>query len=129
MCGAKLGAAHDPFGQPSDASSNNAATGKIAVGTTNLTNSNMYEVAGVAIAKDGDCWASATASLGTATLTYFKGCSGSVKLRRASAINIMAGLDIDGNGNPVSTGINGTLYVYKGCNPSCTLVGPVQDER
>ena len=144
MCGPKLGSVRDSFGQPYDVSSSNAATGKIAVGniagnsgvpgsvsvctlsggcTINLTNSNMHEVAGVAMAKNGDCWASAADSLGTATLTYFKGCSGSGEAATGFRNEYYGGLDIDGNGNLVSISIDGRLYVYNGCNPSCTLVG------
>ena len=79
LCGPKIGSIEDPDGQPSDAASNNALTGKIAVGnifgnwvgppqdagisicslsagcTSFLQNPNMYEIAGVAMAKNGDC--------------------------------------------------------------------------
>src|SRR5579883_727962 len=141
----------DPYGQPSDASSANAATGTIVVGnifdnssvnsghgsislctlsggcTTNLTASSMYEVAGVAQAKNKDCWASATDSAGTATLTYFKGCSGSGTQATGFKNSSYGGLDIDSKGNIVSidafaNGV-GAVYVYKGCNPACTVVG------
>lgn len=151
MCGASAGSTSDTYGQPADAASANAATGTIAVGnifdnssvnsghgsislctlkggcTTNLTASSMYEVAGVAQAKNGDCWASATDSAGTATLTYFKGCSGSGTQATGFKNSSYGGLDIDSKGNIVSIDsfANGTgaVYVYKGCNPACTVVG------
>jgi hypothetical protein len=144
MCGPLVGSTSDGYGQPSDAASANAATGKIAVGnifdnsgagsvsictlsggcTTNLTNSNMYEVAGVAMAKNGDCWADAINSGGTATLTYFKGCSGSGQAATGFSNAYFGGLDIDKAGNLVTiSAFDSKLYIYKGCNPGCTLVG------
>jgi len=144
MCGPMLGSVSDPYGQPSDAASANAATGKIVVGnifdtsgagsvsvctlsggcTVNLTNANMYEVAGVAQAKNGDCWADAINSAGTATLTYFKGCSGSGQAATGFTNTYFGGLDIDKNGNLVTiSAFDSKIYVYKGCNPGCSLVG------
>ena len=145
MCGAQLGSVSDPFGQPSDAASANAATGTIVVANifdnnkkagsvlrctlahgckTHLKNPNMYEVAGVALAKNGDCWASATSKSGHATLTYFKGCTGSGKKASGYANAYYGGLDIDVHGNLVALSYSDKkLYVYKGCNPACTLVG------
>jgi len=152
MCGNLLGTISDSYGQPADASSANASTGPIAVGnifdnsgagsisvctlsggcTANLTNANMYEVAGVAMDKHGNCWASAINSAGTATLTYFKGCSGSGQAATGFQNAYFGGLDIDKKGNLVSiSAFDLNLYVYKGCNPSCTLVGgpfPMQGE-
>jgi hypothetical protein len=95
-CGAGLGTISDPYGSPSDAASFDAVKKKIVVAnvygslysggiavctlrggcTKFLTNENMWEVAGVALARNNDCWASASDSAGTATLTYFKHCSG-----------------------------------------------------
>jgi hypothetical protein len=144
MCGPMLGSISDGYGQPSDASSANAATGKIAVGnifdnsgagsisvctlsggcTSNLTNANMYEVAGVAMAKNGDCWGDAINSAGTATLTYFKGCAGSGQAATGFSNAYYGGLDIDKAGNLVSiSAFDQKVYVYKGCNPGCSLVG------
>lgn len=144
MCGSEIGSISDPYGQPADASSANAATGTIAVGnifdtsgagsislctisggcTANLTNSNMDEVAGVAMANNGDCWASATNSLGTATLTYFAGCTGSGVAATGWANTYYGGLDIDANGNLVAIdAFTPALRVYSGCNPACTQVG------
>lgn len=144
MCGSLAGTISDPYGQPSDASSADALNGNIAVGnifdnsgngsisvctlsggcTANLTNANMYEVAGVAMDKHGNCWASAINSGGTATLTYFKGCSGSGQAATGFVNTYYGGLDIDKKGNLVSiSAFDLNLYVYKGCNPSCSLVG------
>lgn len=145
MCGPKLGSVADPYGQPADAASVNAATGTIVVGnifdtsgagsislctlaggcTVNLTNPNMYELAGVAQGIGGDCWASATNASGTATLTYFKGCSGAGQAATGYLNAHYGGLDIDASGHLVSiSGLHHSkLYVYKGCKPACTRVG------
>lgn len=142
MCGRKLGAIHDPYGQPSDASSLHAATGTIAVAnassgsasiavctltggcTKNLPVGSGLEVAGVALASNGDCWASATNSTGVASLTYFKGCSGSGQTATGFLNSYYGGLDIDGNGHLLAiSAFDSKLYVYKGCNPACSLFG------
>jgi len=143
MCGSMVGSFADNYGQPSDASSADASTGTIAVGnifdtsgagsisvctitgcTSNLTNPNMYEVAGVAMANNGDCWGSATNSLGTATLTYFAGCAGSGAAASGWQNTYFGGLDIDANGNLVAVdAFTPAVRVYSGCNPACTLVG------
>ena len=76
------------------------------------------------MAKNGDCWASATNSTGTATLTYFKGCTGSGRPAKHYRNSYYGGLDIDNAGNLVSiSAFDSEVYVYKGCNPACTLVG------
>ncbi len=144
MCGPPIGSVSDPYGQPSDATSVNAATGTIVVANifgpsgagsislctlpggcfANLTNPHMYEVYGVAMAKNGDCWASAANSTGTATLTYFKGCTGHGRPAKHYLNAYPGGLDIDNAGNLVSiSGFNSEVYVYKGCNAACKLVG------
>jgi hypothetical protein len=145
MCGQELKSVADPYGQPSDAASANAVKGTIVIAnifdtnktpgsvsrctlshgcTTNLTNANMDEVAGVALAKNGDCWASATDPSGKATLTYFKGCQGSGKTATGYRNRYYGGLDIDDSGNLVSLSYeDAKLYVYKGCNPKCTRIG------
>jgi hypothetical protein len=145
MCGAKLGEVKDPYGQPSDAASADAANGTIVIANifdtnkkpgsvtrctlahgckTNLKSSNMDEVAGVALAKNGDCWASATDSKSTPTLTYFKGCLAPGKKASGYRNAYYGGLDIDSSGNLVSLSYqDAKLYVYKGCNPKCALVG------
>jgi len=154
MCGAKLGSFSDPFGQPTDASSTDAVNGKIAVGniygpdasssagsisictlaggcTRNLQNPAMYEVAGVAMDK-GNCWADASNSGGSATLTYFARCSGSGQRATGFLNAYYGGLDFDKNGNLVTiSAFDSEIYVYSGCNPACTLVGgpfPMLDE-
>ncbi|MBV8531859.1 MAG: hypothetical protein JO104_11110 [Candidatus Eremiobacteraeota bacterium] len=152
QCGSEVGSFSDSYGQPSDASSPDAVHGNIAVGnifdtsgagsisvctlsggcTANLTNPNMYEVAGVAMDNSGNCWASATNSGGTATLTYFAGCTGSGVAATGYMNSYYGGLDIDASGNLVSiSAFNSEIYVYSGCNPACTLVGgpfPMQGE-
>jgi len=145
MCGPELGSVKDPYGQPSDAASTDTANGTIVIANisdtnktpgsvsrctlahgckTNLKNRNMVEVAGVALAKNGDCWASATNSKSKATLTYFKGCLGRGESATGYRNAYYGGLDIDNRGNLVSLSYyDAKLYVYKGCNPKCTLVG------
>lgn len=145
MCGPKLASINDPFGQPSDAASADAATQTIVVAnifdnnrkpgsisrctlargcTANLKSASMNEVAGVALAKNGDCWASATNRKGTATLTYFKGCVAPGSVAKGYRNAYYGGLDIDIHGNLVSLSYyDKRLYVYKGCNPACKLVG------
>jgi hypothetical protein len=145
MCGGEIGSVSDPYGQPSDAASANAPTRKIVVAniednnsepgsvsvctlsggcTVNLTNSNIYLAAGVAEAKNGDCWVSAVNDDGDATLTYFAGCSGSGQTATGFENGYYGGLDIDEAGNLVSLdAFNARLYVYKGCNPTCSVVG------
>ncbi|MGA8575716.1 MAG: hypothetical protein WB609_08555 [Candidatus Cybelea sp.] len=99
MCGVAMGSIKDPYGGPTDVASKNAAAGKIVVANlfgksggagsvsvctfaggckTNLIDANMYFVYGIAMSRDGDCWADATNKSGTAVaLTYFKNCNGS----------------------------------------------------
>jgi len=150
MCGPQLGSVSDPYGQPSDATSADAATGTIVIAnefdgppsknypgsislctlkagcTTNLTNPRIYEVAGVAQSKNGDCWASATTSSGKAALFYFKHCAGPGQAATHFQNQYFGGLDIDNSGNLVAISFaDANLYVYKGCNRDCTLVsGP-----
>jgi hypothetical protein len=144
MCGSELGSFEDPYGQGADATSADAATGTIAVGniyntsdtpgsiaictisgcTADLTSSSMDEVAGVAMDNSGNCWASAVDSSGAATLTYFAGCTGSGQQATGFMNSDYGGLDIDKSGNIVSLDYSGErMWVYSGCNPTCTLVG------
>lgn len=144
MCGKELARVSDPYGQPADAASNDAKNGEIVVAnetddggpgsvtvctldagcTKNLRNSNVYEVVAVALAKNGDCWASTIATSRTAVLLYFKNCSGSGKTAANYQNTNPGGLDIDNEGNLVSVSyLDQKLYVYHGCNPSCKLVG------
>ncbi|HYL26728.1 MAG TPA: hypothetical protein VEW74_02775 [Candidatus Nitrosotalea sp.] len=147
-CGSLLGTINDPYGQPVDASSQNAQTGTIAVAnlfstfqgggtislctlsggcTSNLTNSNMYEVIGVAMSRGGDCWATSYDSGGTPWLTYFAGCAGAGQTATGWSNSSPGGLDIDKSGNIVSLDPgSASVDVYSGCNPTCTLVaGPI----
>jgi hypothetical protein len=146
QCGALLGTIKDPYGQPVDASSQNAQTGVIAVAnlfstyqgggtislctmakgcTTNLVNSNMWEVIGVAMSRNSkDCWATSYDNHGTPWLTWFAGCAGLGQTATGWMNSSPGGLDIDKAGNIVSLDPSGTVaYVYSGCNPNCTLVG------
>jgi hypothetical protein len=144
MCGKLLSSISDPYGQPADAVSANAATGTIVVGnssdtsgpgsislctishgcTKNLTNANMLYVASVALAKNGDCWASAENTSGSATLTYFKGCAGPGRAATGYENTSFGGLDVDSAGNIVAiAAFSAQLWIYKGCNPACTVVG------
>jgi len=151
MCGPSLGTITDPYGQASDASAVSATTGNIAVGnifdnsgqpgslsvctltsgtcSTNLTNPSMYEVAGVAMASNGDCWADAINPSEVGVLVYFAGCSGAGVVTTGFVNPFYGGVDIDGKGNLVTVSLFGpsfslpsAMYVYSGCNPTCTLV-------
>jgi hypothetical protein len=147
MCGPELGSLRDMVGRPSDAASNNAVTGTIAIAnaldvsgpgsilvctlpkgcSANLLNSKMSEVAGVALANNGDCWASAIdASNDAATLIYFKHCSGPGQVATGYKNKGDGGLDIDAQGSLVAISFSGSqssVYVYKGCNRRCSLIG------
>ncbi len=149
MCGPLLGTIIDPYGQASDASAVNATTGTIAVGnifgestpgniavctlsggcSTDLTNPNIYEVGGVGMAANGDCWADGISSDDVASLVYFAGCSGAGEVATGFVNPFYGGVDVDGKGNLVTTSLFGPsfslpsqVYVYSGCNPACTLI-------
>jgi hypothetical protein len=146
MCGRKLGSVKDPYGQPLDVASHDAATGQIAIAnvfdnsgngsvsvctiahgcTRNLKSNNMVQVAGVAMANSGDCWASAVNSQFVSTLTFFKNCGGAGVLTDGYQNKAYGGLEIDTQGNILSISWSGNgsdLYVYQGCNPHCKLIG------
>lgn len=149
MCGPSVTAVHDPYGLPVDAASANALTGKIAVANilddgpisnpppgsitlctmahgcaTNLTNPNMNEVAGVALDKGGDCWASAINSSNSATLTFFAECRGKGRAARAYKNSSYGGLEVDKRGDILALDYKAKqLFVYSGCNPACKLLG------
>jgi hypothetical protein len=142
MCGPELGSFNDPFGEPADVAGNDAADGPIAVATSdtggygsvavctisgrckNLTNPNMGEVAGVAMARNGDCWASASSSTGAATLTYFRRCAGAGQAATGFKNTYYGGLDVDIHGNLLSIdAFAPALWIYRGCDPACTVVG------
>jgi len=146
LCAGTAGTITDSNGQPADAASANAATGTIAVGnifgtagaggisvctlkggcSAFLTNSNIYELAGVAMDKKGNCYASAETSAGTATMTYFAGCTGSGTAATGWQNTYYGGLDIDGKGNIVAIdAFTPAIRIYSGCNPTCKAVaGP-----
>lgn len=147
MCGARLGSFADKYGQPSDASSSDAATGKIAVAnirdhggkspgslsictlrsgcTSNLTNPKMNAAGGVAMSDGGDCWVDAKrVAGGGAALIYFQGCAGPGQVAGGFKSGSYGGIDIDNDGNLVvidETAL--AVSVYSGCNPACKLVG------
>jgi|HubBroStandDraft_5_1064220.scaffolds.fasta_scaffold04929_2 hypothetical protein len=148
LCGRKLGSVQDNVSKsaPSDVASLNAATGTIAVAngysytfyeqgsisvctlkggcTRNLTNPNMHFVVGVALAKDGDCWATGRNYDSKPVMIYFKGCKGSGQLAAGWKNVAPGGLDIDAKGNIVSVDASAAeLWIYRGCNPACTVVG------
>jgi len=151
MCGPLLGTITDPYGQASDASAVSATTGNIAVGnifgnsgnhgnvavctltsltcSTDLTNAAIYEIGGVGMAANGDCWADAISSTDVASLVYFAGCSGAGVVATGFVNPFYGGVDVDGKGNLVTVSLFGTsfslpsvVYVYSGCNPACTLI-------
>lgn len=145
LCGSEYGSVSDPYGQPAATSSLDAIHGTIVVGnvfdnggapgsilvctlaggcTNNLLDANIYEVGGVALARNGDCWADATNSFGTATLTYFRGCTGLGKSATGFVNEYYGSMQIDRNGNLVtSDAFNARIDVYKGCDPRCKLIG------
>ena len=120
MCGPKAAKIADTYGQPVDASSANALTGKIAVANTfdngstpgsipvctvsagctkNLTNPAMDGVAGVAMDNKGNCWADGINPSVQATLTYFAGCAGRGVQATGFGNAGPGGIDIDASGN------------------------------
>jgi hypothetical protein len=148
LCGKGLGDINDPYGEPVDVASADAVNGTIVVAnaydgkygsyytgsvslctlkagcTTNLTNPQFGEVEAVALAKNGDCWASAFDNQNKAILVYFKGCSGSGRVAVGFQNQTPGGLDIDNDGRLVSLSAwDANLWVYKGCNPKCITIG------
>jgi hypothetical protein len=148
MCGAKVASTSDSYGQPVDAASNDSLDSKIAVANmmdnqskagsvsvctmkggckTNLTNSSIYEMVGVAMDTKGNCWASAYSPQFTPKLVYFAKCKGAGVVATGYQNTSPGGLDIDGAGHLVaidnSANNIGALIVYSGCNPACTVVG------
>jgi hypothetical protein len=147
-CGKSLGTISDSYGQPADATSDDASKSTIVVGnifdnsdtpasistgtlkgglTSNLTNSKIYELAGVAEDTKGNCWGSAINSSDEAALVYFKGCKGGGALATGFMNSFYGGLDIDSKGNLVAVDLTASaVYVYSGCDPKCTKVaGPL----
>lgn len=149
MCGPELGSIYPCCGGGVvDAASADAANGTITIAafqdgssagsielctlkhgcTTNLRNPDMNFVYSVAVARNGDCWASSeqaeSMGSGGAVLTYFKDCSGSGQTATGYQNAYAGGLDIDVNGNLVSiSATTPAVYVYSACNPACKTVG------
>lgn len=141
-CGALEGTITNRYGGAYDVtSSGNALTGKIVVATTstngsvtvctlkagcttNLQIGIQYALTrSVAVNHAGDCWAESQIN-SEEPLTYFKGCSGSAQSTTGFVNKGGYGLDFDKHGNLIALDTNSNaLYVYKGCNPACTLVG------
>jgi hypothetical protein len=150
-CGAEIGASFaDNDGQPSSASSFNAATGTIAIGnitstatgvgsvdvctvsggcTSNITSSNITGYGGgVLLDTKGNCYlTSENASFTASTMTYWAGCKGSGTAVTGWKNTYYGSITLDKKGNidaiDFEGGGTGQLWVYKGCNPACTLVG------
>lgn len=143
-CGKLLWSATDSAGQPADSFGTNdtaqVLVGEIAnyttgggavlicskasgCGTPNAPSGIGYG-AGVAMAKNGDCWLSAeNASFSAFELFYFKGCKGTGQVATGTSNAYYGGLFIDTKGNLGSFSYaDSKLYVYKGCAPACTLV-------
>jgi len=143
-CGALDWTQTDSSGQAADAASIKASSkvyvGEIANYTSGVgdvvictktggcgapvTNSSIANYgAGVAVDKAGDCWMSSFNSSGSAIIVYWKGCSGSGAVATGYSASSYGGLFIDKKGQLGAIDLTGTLRVYKGCNPACTLVG------
>jgi hypothetical protein len=144
LCGPWVGTIADPYGEPTGAASNDAVHGTIAVAnifdatgsgsisvctlnggcTQNLTNSNLYEVGGVAMDKHGNCWGSGLNETYASVIVYFAGCTGAGAVATGTASTYGYGaIDIDDHGNLVAVSIPGSLYVYHGCKPKCKKIG------
>ena len=83
----------------------------------------LVTLAGVAT-KDGNCWGSGANGSGTAILLYFKHCQKPGRVASGFVNAYYGGLDFDRDGNLVSiSAFDAKLFVYKGCDPVCTLVG------
>ncbi len=95
--------------------------------TANLKTPGMKYVNGVALAQNGDCWASGGSQMSGRTvgsLGYFAHCRGPGVAATGFLDGDPIGLDIDASGNLVSVDhSDDSLYVYSGCNPACTLLG------
>jgi hypothetical protein len=154
LCGKRIGTFSDSYGQASDAAATDAETGTIVVG--NIEASQNEQVGNIAIctlkkgctkmlkgptikywgggvaAAGGDCWMASEddAQLSKATLTYFKGCTGSGKAAKNWKNAYYGGLIVDKAGNLISVDFETpALWVYNGCNPICRRVaGPFKLE-
>jgi hypothetical protein len=146
LCGKLLGSIADTNGQASDAKSFDATKDSIYVGeivsiatgdgdvlicalkTSScgqpVTNSSITGYGGgIAADTKGDCWMSAATSTTTGfVLVYWKGCKGNGAVATGTKNAGFGGLFFDAKGNLVSIDVTGALYVYKGCDPKCTVV-------
>lgn len=150
MCGFKIGSVFDAFGQPSDVAIDrgSALTQYVVIGhiidnsvpggsiskcslaknscKLDLFNDQLGDLAGVAT-RNGDCWGSGRKPGGTKTpavLIYFAHCRGHGRLAQGFKNAYLGGLAFDGDGNLLSiSAFDAKLYVYKGCDPKCSLVG------
>jgi hypothetical protein len=147
-CGNVLASIPDSTGESADASSINAATGNIAVAEIVNWYSGAGDVVvcsvaggcgspintspaitgyggGVAMDASGNCWLSAATS-GTSgfELVYWPGCTGTGEVATGTRNSSYGGLFFDTAGNLLAVdAFASSLYVYRGCNPDCTLVG------
>jgi hypothetical protein len=140
-CGPELGSVSlGSSGFLQGVASLNAANGEIVVAdggvsvctlsggcTANLKTPYM-RVIGVALAPNGDCWASGPGRHGS--LAYFAHCRGNAVFTHGlGEAAVPAGLDLDNNGNLVLISSASTyrgsseLDIYSGCNPTCKRVG------
>ncbi|HEY2473564.1 MAG TPA: hypothetical protein VGI19_02065 [Candidatus Cybelea sp.] len=101
--------------------------------TKELTNPNIAGYGGgVAMAPNGDCWLTSD-QVGSyyiypPAMTYWKSCTGSGEAVTGYQNTAYGSISIDSHGDLVSLDLGGyyqdsQLWVYKGCNPNCTLVG------
>jgi hypothetical protein len=144
LCGPELGSIADPYGgyfqdvasrdgetivaayDYGPRRSNGVAVCTLSGGCTrHLHTAGWAFTRAVAIAANGDCWASGDDSGNIPGLAYFAHCRGNGVLATGFKNGQSGGLDIDANGNlvSISSAAPDDLYVYAGCNPACTLVG------
>lgn len=150
MCGSEVGSIVDNYGEPSSASSADATTGVIAVGMLHLDSVEPGGVVlctlsggcgqplssstiagpggGVLMSDKGDCWlTSMNPSFTSAELTYWKGCTGSGQVAKGFRNDYYGSITFDAEGNIDSLDFGGSgsgkLWVYRGCNPKCKVVG------
>lgn len=154
LCSSQVGSIADPYGSPADVVASRSVEGspprgeKIVVAnesgsvsvctlsrgcTVNLTIPQAATLRGVALALNGDCWASGVTAASKALLVYFAHCRGHGAIATGFQNPYSGGLDVDNSGNLISfspsygTGRfeSGHVYVYSGCNPACELAsGP-----
>lgn len=149
-CGQFLGNIPITYGQASDAAANNALNQAIVVGNidsdlvvnctlaslkcTVLTTPNIATFAGVAMDKNGNCYADGFNTSNTVSLWYYPGCTGTAtQLGPSNGFYepYSGGLDIDKRGHLIvisqfnsTLSTPSTITVYSGCNTgACTVVG------